>query len=300
MDIRKVDLNLLVVFEAMIKHRSVTKGSEAIGLSQPAMSAAVARLRKLFDDPLFVQSGSTMQPTPRAVELALPIHRVMNTVQFEILQPSAFDPGTSMRTFTILTPDIGEIMFLPLLLGRVAKEAPFASLKTTSMTRSATALALEEGDAELAVGYFPDLQKTGFFQQKLFANDVVCIARSDHPKIRSPLTLENYLAASHAVIRPEGREHVFEQFAKEYGLQRRIVVEVAHFMSLLPILTMSDLIATVPRDLADVCARHGAIKILNLPIKAPCIEIYQYWHQRFQHDAANIWLRSVIHELFRG
>jgi DNA-binding transcriptional LysR family regulator len=300
MDIRSVDLNLLVAFDSMVEHRSVTRAAEALGLSQPAMSAAVARLRVLFGDPLFVKTGREMRATPRANELAAPVRRIMDTLKTEILQSQAFDPQASTRTFTIITPDIGEINFLPSVLSRMATHAPNANLRTLSMPRHATQEALESGGADLAVGYFPDLHKAGFYQQRLFRNELVCIVRKDHPTLKKTITLKAYLAASHAVVRPEGREHVFEQFLHGRDLRRRVVVEIAHFMSLLPILTSTDLVATVPKDLADVCVRHAPIRILPCPIKAPAIEVHQFWHQRFHKEPANVWLRGVIHDLFRS
>lgn len=300
MDFKAIDLNLLVVFDAMLAQRSVTRAGEAVGLSQPAMSAAVARLRTLFDDPLFVRSGPEMKPTPRALELGAPVRRVIETVRSEILQRSGFDPATTDRTFTILTPDIGEINFLPRLLARFAQEAPSAHLRTIAKPRPAAAEALEAGAAELAVGYFPDLQKPGFFQQKLFDNPHVCIVRRDHPRVGPRLTLKEYLAASHAVVRPDGREHVFEQFIQQRGLQRRVAVELSHFMSLLPVIEGSDLIATVPRDLADIASRYAEVRIVEAPLKSPVIAVHQFWHRRVHKDAANVWLRGVAQSLFAG
>ena len=298
MDLRAIDLNLLVVFAAMLEHRSVTRAGEAVGLSQPAMSAAVARLRTLFDDALFVRSGAEMKPTPRALELAEPVRRVIETVRTDILQRSRFDPATSERTFTIITPDIGEINFVPQLLTRFADVAPHASLRALAKPRPAAAEGLESGEAELAVGYFPDLHRAGFFQQKLFDNPHVCIVRAGHPTIGKRLTLKAYLAASHAVVRPDGREHVFEQFIQQRGLRRRVLVELSHFMSLLPVLENSDMIATVPRDLADVCRRYADLRIVEPPLKAPVVAVHQFWHLRFHKDPANVWLRSVVRSLF--
>jgi len=298
MDLRAIDLNLLVVFAAMAEHRSVTRAGEAIGLSQPAMSAALARLRALFNDALFVRSGAEMKPTPRALELGDPVRRVIETVRTDILQRSSFDPATTERTFTLITPDIGEINFVPRLLARFAVVAPRASLRALAKPRPAAAEGLESGDAELAVGYFPDLHKAGFFQQKLFDNPHVCIVRAGHPAIGKRLTLKTYLAASHAVVRPDGREHVFEQFIQQRGLQRRVLVELSHFMSLLPVLENSDMIATVPRDLADVCQRYADLRIVEPPIKAPVIAVHQFWHLRFHKDPANLWLRGVVRSLF--
>lgn len=298
MDIRALDLNLLVAFDAMVEHRSVTRAGEAIGLSQPAMSAAVARLRGWFDDPLFVKTGAEMKPTPRAEELAIPVRRVIDTVRGEILQRSGFDPARTERTFTVITPDIGEVNFVPRLLEYLSQQAPSAQLRTLARSRPAAAEALEAGAADLAIGYFPDLQKAGFFQQKLFDTAHVCIVRQDHPTVGKRLTLKDYMALSHAVVRPDGREHVFEQFFEQRGLKRRVLLELSHFMSLLPVIENSDLIATVPRDLADVCCRYGTIRIVDAPIKSPVIAVHQFWHRRLHKDPANLWLRGMVQALF--
>jgi DNA-binding transcriptional LysR family regulator len=298
MDLKAVDLNLLVVFDAMIEQRSVTRAGEAIGLSQPAMSAAVARLRGLFSDPLFVRTGPEMKPTPLALTLAGPVRRVIELVRGEILQRSAFDPVRTERSFNIVTPDIGEINFVPQLLTRFGQEAPSARLCTLGRPRVAAAEALEAGAADLAIGYFPDLHKAGFFQQKLFDNPHVCIVRTGHPSVGAKLSLKAWLAASHAVVRPDGREHVFEQFLQQRGLQRRVLVELSHFMSLLAVVEASDLIATVPRDLADVCRRYAGVRIVETPLKAPVIAVHQFWHRRFHKDPANVWLRGLVQSLF--
>jgi DNA-binding transcriptional LysR family regulator len=299
MDIRSVDLNLLVVFDAMMAHKSVTRAGEALKLSQPAMSAAVARLRGIFDDPLFVRAGPEMRPTPRAVELSAPVQRVVQTVKTEILQRTTFDAAVSQRTFTIVTPDIGEVNFVPRILSCLAKQAPNTNIKTLAMPRNAASESLQSGAAELALGYFPDLQKAGFFQQKLFRNSHVCLVRSEHPTIGASMSLTQFLAASHAVVRPDGREHVFEQYLHKRGIERRVLVEVSHFMSVLPIVESSDLVATVPRDLAEFCVQHGAVRIVETPTKSPVIDVHQFWHRSFHKDPAHIWLRSAIHTLFR-
>lgn len=298
MDLRSIDLNLLVVFEALLQHRSVTRGGDAIGLSQPAMSAALARLRLLFGDQLFVRSGAEMKPTPRALEVGGPVAEVLETIRGRILPTPEFDPSRARRNFTLVTPDIGEVHFVPALLTRLARDAPSVRLFTVAQPPQAAAAALESGGADLALGYFPDLQRPGFFQQKLFDNRHVCLVRHGHPAIGKTLTLSEYLAASHANVRPGTREHVFEQFLVQQGIQRRVVVELSHFMSLLPIIEGSDLIATVPGDLAEVCVRHAAVRIVPVPLDAPMIAIHQFWHERVHRDAASTWLRGVVRDIF--
>jgi DNA-binding transcriptional LysR family regulator len=296
MDMAEVDLNLLVVFDALVQHRSVTRAAEALGLSQPATSAALARLRRLFNDPLFVKTGTEMRPTPRAAELATPVRRVIGVVKEEILQSAAFDPATSEQSFQLIAPDIAEVILLPRLLAHLRVQAPGVRIRTVSMPRHAAAEALASGAADVALGYFPDLQKTGFYQQRLFRHRYVCVVRRDHPTIGERMTQRQYLDAPHAVVWPEGREHLFESFMQTRQLKRRVVLELSHFMSLLTIVATSDVIATVPSDLAEFFEAHGNIRAVESPVKAPEVEVHQFWHQRLHKDAANAWLRSAIRE----
>jgi DNA-binding transcriptional LysR family regulator len=299
MDIRRVDLNLLVIFDSMARHRSVIRTAEAVGLSQPATSAALARLRTLFDDPLFVRAGSEMKPTPRALALSPVVHRVVEAISTEILQQSTFDPAHADRTFTILTPDIGEIAFIPGVLRRLRQEAPHIRLHALSLPRKATAEALESGTAELAVGFFPDLHKAGFFQQALFRTSYSCIACATHKQAGQRMTMKQFLAAKHLVVRPDGREHTFDRLLEEKGHHRRVMLELSHFMSLLAILPGSDLIATVPDDIATAVGRHIKLRRIELPFRPPVIEVQQFWHRRMQHDPASRWLRGVFHAVNR-
>jgi DNA-binding transcriptional LysR family regulator len=299
MDIRDLDLNLLVIFDAMARHRSVNRAAEAVGLSQPATSGALGRLRTIFGDALFVRAGSQMEPTPRALQLAPAVHRVVETITADILQQSAFDPATSQHTFTILTPDIGEVAFLPGVLERLRHEAPQVRLQAVSKPRTAAAQALEAGEADLAVGFFPDLQKAGYFQQALFKTSYSCIACARTTAVGSRLTQRQYLAARHVIVRPDGREHFLERFLEDKGWQRHVTLELSHFMSLLALLPGSDLVATVPDDIATVVGRHVPLKRIELPFKPPQIHVRQYWHRRLQNDAANQWLRGVFYEVNR-
>ena len=289
---------MLAVFDALLEHQSVTRAGQALGLSQPAMSAALAKLRTQFDDPLFVRTGRGMKPTPRALELADPVHRVLDTIKLEILQAPAFDPAIAERTFTIITPDIGEIAFLPKVLPHLQREAPGITLRSVAMPASETAQALESGAADLAVGYFPDLARAGYYQQRLFRNSFVCIVRADHPRFAERITLRQFLDASHAVVRPAGRSHIFERFLEERGLKRHVRLDIGHFTSLLTIIAESDLIATVPLDIGQVFARLAKIRLLEPPIKPPRFDVKQHWHQRFHKDPANTWLRQTLWQLF--
>ena len=297
MDIEKIDLNVLVVFAAMLERGSVTRAGIALGLSQPAMSAALKRLRAQFGDPLFVRTGHGMRPTPRALQAAEPVKRVLETVKTEILQAPAFDPTTATRSFALITPDIGEVVFLPRLLTYAEQHAPGIDFKSFAISSPGAGDALEAGMADLAIGYFPDLARPRFHQRRLFKNSFVCIVRTDHPQIGSQLTMEAFLRASHAVVRPAGRTHVFDAFLEKRGMQRRVRAEIGHFMSLLTIIAASDLIATVPLDIGEVFSRMAKIRLLPPPIQPPRFDLRQYWHNRVHADAANMWLRRTVREL---
>jgi DNA-binding transcriptional LysR family regulator len=299
MDIRNIDLNLLVIFDAMARLRSVVRTGEAVGLSQPATSAALARLRAVFDDPLFVRAGAGMEPTPRALALAPVVHEVVETISHRILQPPRFEPAQAERSFAILTPDIGEVAFLPRVLRRLRQEAPQVQLRAVTRPREAAAEALESGEADLAVGFFPDLHKAGFFQQALFKTSYVCIACARNTAAGTRMTLRQYLAARHVVVRPDGREHTLERYLEDKGHRRHVTVELAHFMSLMAILPGTDLIATVPQDIADFAGRQVKLRRIELPFRPPVIHVQQFWHRRMQNDAGNRWLRGLFHEVNR-
>lgn len=299
MDIQSVDLNLLVVFDAMARLRSVNKAAEAIGLSQPATSGALARLRLLFEDPLFVRIGGSMEPTPRAMDLAPAVRRVIQAIQSEVLRQVVFDPMKDERTFTILTPDIGEVAFLPGVLRRVRKEAPHVRIVALSRSRAAAAEALEKGEAELAVGFFPDLEKSGYFQQGLFKTSYACIACARNKATPARMNQKQYLAANHIVVRPDGREHLLDRFLEDKGWKRHVTLELAHFMSLVSLLPGTDLVATVPDDIATVVSRLVPLRRIELPFKPPQLQVQQYWHRRMQNDSAHRWLRNLFYEVNR-
>ncbi len=298
MDFSRVDLNLVAVFAALHEHQSVTRVGASIGLSQPAMSAALAKARRLFDDPLFVRAAGGIKPTARAEALAEPVRRVLEAVRFEVLQASRFDPRRTTRRFTIIMPDIGEIAFLPKLLARLKDEAPGANVRTLAMPPPAIERAMESGAADLALGLFPDLTKAGFYQQRLFRNSFICAVSASHPELKEPLALKKFLEAPHAVVRPEGRTHdLFERELQKRGYVRRVRLETPHYLSLPTIVAASDLIATVPRDIGIAFARLARLRLLEPPVRV-VFDVKQYWHQRAHRDPVNVWLRRQVHELF--
>lgn len=298
MNIADLDLNILLVFDAMMLHQNVSRAGQALNLSQPAMSAALAKMRLQLGDPLFVRTGHGMRPTPRALELAEPVRKILEMVRLDVLRQPPFDPATARRTFTIITPDIGETVFVPKILAHAQAHAPHIALRSVAISSEGAGEALELGKADLAIGYFPDLAKAGFFQQRLFENTFVCIVRADHPRIGASLNMAQFMAESHAIVRPAGRTHLFERFLDAQHIKLDVRAELSHFASLLTIIPSSDLVATVPRDIAHVFATLAKLKLVDPPLQPPAFHLMQHWHTVVNADPASIWLRQMVKSLF--
>ena len=299
MDIRKADLNLLLVLDALLRLRNASRAAEALDMSQPAVSFALGKLRIQFRDPLFIRAARGMRPTPRAEELALPLQEVLDLIKTRLLTPPRFDPVTTQRTFTFNMADVGELVFLPALRAHLQTAASGANIATVSTPPAQLEEAMRSGDVDLAVGYFPGLQGAAIYQQRLFSHSFVCIVRKDHPRVGGQLTRKQFLEEGHAVVQQEGKSHeLFEQAIIEQGMARRIVLSIPHFLAIPLIIAESDLIVTVPYAVARSFARMADLKMLRPPLQVRRADIRQHWHARFHHDPANQWLRGVVASLF--
>lgn len=298
MDLKKADLNLLPVFDALMKTGSVTRAGQLIGLSQPSMSYALAKLRLQLDDPLFVRSGRTMLPTPHARDLAAPVAEVLETVRRRILAGSGFDAATAQREFSLCLTDIGGLVFLPRLLARLRAMAPGCTLRSQHLPAPVLSESLESGEVDLAIGYFPDLAG-GLRSQKLYTREYVCAFRAGHPAMGDRITLKQYAAADHVLIRSPVRAHdAVERALSRQGLARRVALSVPHYTVVPPILEQTDLVATIPAEIGSIFARFANTRMLPLPLRIPGVTLRQYWHRRFEADPASAWLRGLVSELF--
>ncbi|MRW89772.1 LysR family transcriptional regulator [Duganella sp. FT80W] len=293
------DLNLLPVALAIYEEGSVSGAARKLGMSQPSVSVALNKLRTSLGDPLFVRTTQGMEPTPRAVTLVGPTRDILQRVQTEVLANEQFTPATTERKFTLALSDIGEMTFLPRLLELLRAEAPGASLSSVSMPPAELALALEHGEVDLAIGYFPDLKNRNIFQQRLFSHSFICLLSASHPHKSPRMTLQQFLKMGHAVIRAEGRsQELFEQFLTRKRIQRRVVLETPHFMSIPFLIAGSDLVATVPRAVGESFAQFADIKLVEPPLDIPSFDLKQHWHRKYAKDGANVWLRGVMATLF--
>jgi len=296
-----LDLNLLYVLVALEKERSVSGAALRLQKSQPAVSGALAKLRAFFNDPLFVRSGNTMQPTPRATTLIEAARDVLAKVGTDIVSTPTFDPKTTHQPFNIALSDVGEVVFLPTILKDLRQLAPNALVRSVSLPAAEVAEGLESGSIDLAIGYFPDLKKHNFFQQVLFTDTFASLIRLDHPMTARRLTLKQFLQLEHAVVHAESRtEEVMERFLARKRIRRKVVLSTPHFASAPIVVAQSDLIVTVPEPLARYFARVSAnVRSVELPFDPPRIQLKQFWHRKFHHDQRNAWLRSRVCELFQ-
>jgi|ERR1700730_16041914 DNA-binding transcriptional LysR family regulator len=292
------DLNLLRVFDAVWRHGHLGLASKELELSQPALSHALRRLREGIGDPLFVKVSRGMQPSARAVQLAPIVQSILASVREQVLAAPAFDPKHASRSFTIALVDVGEMAFLPKLLGRLMCEAPSVDVRSVSMPPRELVLALQRGEVDLAIGYFPDIDGIDFLQQRLFRHGFVCLVRAGHPSVRGTLTSKQFRDLPHAVVQTEGRsQEIVEQYLKQQGIHRRKLLRSPHFLSIPMVIASTDLVVTVPQPIGEVFARIVELQVLRPPYPIPSFDIKQYWHRCQHADPGNRWLRNMVADL---
>jgi DNA-binding transcriptional LysR family regulator len=293
-----IDLNLLFVFRALLDERSVTRASAKVGLSQPALSNALARLRLQFGNPLFVRGRNGMQPTPRALELAPHIEAAFEHILAAVGSPS-FQPATLTRTFRVATTDEIEMSLLPALVRQVQTAAPGITIacKRLQGLFELPDAELQSGALDFALGTLPHPPRveSGFYAQPLYEEEHVCIARRNHPDIGTRLTLKQYTTLKHAVtFYPGEGPGLFDKVLSQRGQKRIVGVSVPHCLSVPFVVAKSDMIATVTRVTAGTFGPLLKLRTLPCPINIPRLKVSLMWHSRAQEDLAHRWLRGVI------
>ena len=299
MDLSEIDLNLLRVFHQLMLERRVSSAAETLGLSQPATSNALRRLRDLLGDELFLRTPRGMEPTPYALQLAAPVSLALSTLHDALNARSSFDPMASQRSFTLALSDVGEIYFLPELMQLLAEQAPGVTLRAVAVADEALKEDLVGGRIDLALGLLPQLQ-AGFFQQALFRQRYVCLLRQGHALARKTrLSLADFSAAQHVRVQATGTGHgrVDEALARR-GIQRRIRLTVPHYVALGHVLATTELLAIVPERFAQRVCQPLGLTTRNLPLAIEDSAIHQFWHARLHRDPANQWLRALIASRF--
>lgn len=297
MDIRNVDLNLLVALDALLAERSVSRAAARLHLSQPATSAVLSRLRELFGDPLLLRTARGMMPTPRAQELATPVKQVLGEINRLVQPQSAFDPARSSLTFTLSASDYVEYALLPALVDYLERKAPGVRLEVKPIDFLQMAKQLEAGDVDVCITALRNAPPS-MHARPLYTEPLMCVVRRNHPEIRERVTMEQFCRLEHVAAAPSGGGTFVGQTDEALavaGRSRRIRLTVPHFLMVPEIIARSDMIAVLPERLARGYAKK--VSILEPPLKLGGLTIAAIWHERTHHDPAQAWLRQVLTDL---
>jgi DNA-binding transcriptional LysR family regulator len=297
MNLAGIDLNLLVIFDALMTERQVTRAGERIGLSQPATSNALARLRSLTKDELFIRSSGKLHPTPVGVALAQQIQPALRQIQVALSAGQPFDPITSDRVFNIGMSDYAEFVLLPRILEQLETIAPYIKIQIKSGDRQHRLKLLDRGEIDLLCGLIPE-QIDWHERQLLFREQFVCVCRRNHPFIGDSLSLEEYTSTSHLLVSvQEDMVGRVDYALKKQDLKRHIALSIPHFLVAPLVLTRTNLIATLPERIAREFASNLNLKILPCPIPLKGFSVYMRWHQSNENNLAHVWLRTLIQEI---
>ncbi|KAF1023243.1 MAG: PCP degradation transcriptional activation protein [Paracidovorax wautersii] len=297
-DLRDIDLNLLVVFHEVMATGGISPAARRLGLSQPAASNALARLRQSLGDELFVRAGARMQPTALAVQLAGPVEAALALLQDGLRYRAAFDPATDTRHFRVAMTDVGEVYFLPRLLPLLQARAPGVRLHAVQATGAALKAGLQDGSIDLALGPFEDMPAS-FFQQRLFRQSCVCLFNQAHAFAQTPpRTLAAYRQARHLSVANAASPYVEIQARMEKaGIAMARHDQVSSFLTAPFVVATSDCVVTVPLKLAEHFADSLALRWIEPP-RLPTLATHCFWHQRVHQDAGHARLRGLIAERF--
>jgi LysR family transcriptional activator of mexEF-oprN operon len=290
-DLRHINLNLLLIFEALMHARSVSLAAERLFLGQPAVSSALARLRLLFDDPLFRRSGRFMQPTPRAEEIARLLGPALESIAMAVQRPRAFDAATSDRVFRIGLNDDVEFALLPRLLKRIRAEAPGVSLVVRRANYLQMPRLLASGEVTVGVGYTTELPAAA--KRRNLRSTRIVLLRGDQAP--GDIDLDEFCKRPHALVSFAGGTVGFVDDAlRRIGRERRVVLAVPQFNSLGALLEGTDLVAAVPDYVAQVLTANGQLRTQALPIQLEDLAVHMVWTLDKDNDLAERWLRSRI------
>ncbi|HEU0036720.1 MAG TPA: LysR family transcriptional regulator [Kofleriaceae bacterium] len=288
-----IDLNLLTSLDALLEAGSVTRAARTLGVTQPAASHALARLRALLGDPLLVRTPTGMRPTTRALELRPAVRAALAAAEVVLQAAPAFDPATVERTFAVAFADMVAFQLLPRVAARIARDAPSVRLQVRPTPQDSYTDALAR-DLDLAVGVFRD-HPAGVRDQVLWRDDFVCVVRKGSAAARGPFDLARYLALSHIVIAPRGGPGtpLDDQLARR-GHTRRIALTVPHFLVAPHVVLATDFVWTAPASLARALAAQFPLTLREPPLAIPGFDVVMRWHLRVDRDPGIAWLRSVL------
>jgi DNA-binding transcriptional LysR family regulator len=295
---RDIDLNLLVVFQEVFQERQISAVARRLKLSQPAVSNALARLRRSFGDELFVRTAQGMQPTPLAQQLAESVSAALAHVTQALNRHDSFVAATSERHFTLAMTDVGEVYFMPGLIETCRRLAPGIQLSTVRAGAIDLKSDMESGRVDLAIGAFDSISGA-LYQRRLFRQNYVSMFRNGHPLAGKKITIKDFLAAQHLVVSSQESPYDrINQLLEKAGVRTNTHFRVPHFTAVPYIVSNSDLLVTVPQKLAESAALPFGLQYLRPPLRLPSLQTNIFWHRRFNQDAGNQWLRKLMVEHF--
>ena len=259
----------------------------------------LGKLRRHFDDPLFTRTSLGMEPTPRAQAIYPDLAEAMARLEKARGGREAFSPQDARRTFRLCMSDISEIVLLPRLINHLQETASGLVVEAETIGPGSRRR-LESGEVDLAVGFTPDLE-AGFYQQALFAQDFVCLVSKDHPRVRAKLSPRAFSAEGHIVVSTSGTGHaIVDKVLAKHKVARRVVLRVPSFLGVARIVAQTEFLVIVPRLLGQALASQERVQMIEPPVPLPSYKVKQHWHERFNADAGNVWLRRTMVELFSG
>lgn len=295
----KYDLNLLRTFIVLMEERNVTRAAEKLGITQPALSNALARLRILLRDPLFIRERYGMQPTDKAQELAPLIADTLATLDDMILGQQEFDPRRAERLFTIAPNSFVEFVLMPAVVARLRVEAPGIKLRLTPYGTDLAETGVISGTTALVMGRIPD-PPDNLVVQHLMDDGLACIVRADHPEIGNSISREQYERLKHVNMLPPGRLRVgLFQALERQALRREVAVSVTHFLAIPELIAVTDYCSTLPTLICRRLAHDPRLKIVPSPVDLGTFPVDMAWHIRYRHNPAHRWLRELIGDVAR-
>ncbi len=293
----RYDLNLLPVFVALMEERSVTRAAERLGLTQPALSNALTRLRSLLQDPLFVRERYGMRPTTRAEELAPIIAGALASLDGVVSEQQDFDPARSQALFTLAPNSYAELVLVPAIVARLRRVAPHARLRLTPYGADLAETGVVSGSTAMALGRIVE-PPDNVVVQHLMDDGLACIVRADHPVVRRNLTRKQYESLKHVNMVPPGRLRVglFQTLERE-GLRRDVAVSVTHFMAVPELIAVTDYCATLPAQICRRLAHDPRLRVVPAPVDLGTFPVQMAWHVRYRQDPAHRWLRGLVAEV---
>ena len=301
MDLRRIDLNLLLSLDVLIRERNVSRAAEQMFITQSAMSHALNRLRDIFEDPLLVRTSTGMKPTEHALALIGPVRQALDDIARAIDPAASFKPESSQYRFVIAATDYIECLLMPVLLERIHKSAPGVDVTVIQPDEPLVEQRLEDGEIDLALGFEEAIQPSARLQQEvLFDDELICLVRKKHPKVKQRLSLRQYLELEHFLISPSGTKiGLVDEWLAEQGMERRVALVVPHYLIVPSILIDTDYIIALPTRLANLFVSLAPLKKIPGPFKLPLYDVVMVWHPLQEKDPAQVWLRDQIVEASR-